>query len=129
MDFKENKQEKFVIHILGKKIFLPLCGICFSCTLCKLFICVNREKTQNTCFEILKAAVSGVDLGDFYTFFPQVLFLLHSLLLLKHKYYLSNKIKRQLFSFRKIVKTLWEWCKSENKDQWTRIRNSERLHL
>ena len=74
MEFKENKQDNLVIHILGKIFFLPLCGVCFSCTLCKLFIYVNREKTQNTCFEILKAAVSGVDLGDFYTFFPQVLF-------------------------------------------------------
>lgn len=118
--FKKINKKICLIHILGKKIFTTLWR-CFSCTLCKLFICVNREKTQNTCFEILKAAVSGVDLGG-CTFFPQVLFLLHGLLLLKHKYYLSSKIKRQLFSFRKIVKTLWEWCKSENKDQWTRIR-------
>lgn len=129
MDFKENKQEKFVIHILGKKNFLPLCGVCFSVLSVNcLYVWIERKNSKHMFWNI-KSSCLWCGFGWFLHFFPSSAFLLHGLLLLKHKYYLSSKIKRQLFSFRKIVKTLWEWCKSENKDQWTRIRNSERLHL
>lgn len=46
---------------------LYFCGACLSCTHCELFMYVNRKKSRNMCFEILKAAMSSVILDDFYT--------------------------------------------------------------